>query len=194
MKTVLAPIDFSRISKRVIDEAIVIARAIDGRLVLLTIVQPPAIIASEFAPTEFATGFSLQAEKDATERLAELQKYLRDNGVTAHAIHQVGQPGARIVEQAERLDADYIVMGSHGHGAFYELIAGSTTTRVLKQAACPVVIVPAGIKKPRKANGVVAPQRDAVEVQGWSRLPRSAAGNRRWRNGNSCGATTPQKE
>jgi nucleotide-binding universal stress UspA family protein len=34
-------------------------------------------------------------------------------------------------------------MGSHGHTALYDLIAGSTTTRVLKGAPCPVVVVPA---------------------------------------------------
>lgn len=164
MKTVLVPIDFSRISPRVIDEAIVIARAIDGRLVLLTIVPPPAIVASEFALTDVAPESSLEAERDTAEKLAKLQKKLRDKGVTAHTIHQAGPPGERIVEQAERLDADYIVMGSHGHGAFYDLMVGSTTTRVLKQAACPVVIVPAGVRKPRQANVVAAPPREAVEV------------------------------
>jgi nucleotide-binding universal stress UspA family protein len=38
-------------------------------------------------------------------------------------------------------------MGSHGHGAFYDLLVGSTTQGVLKRATCPVVIVPTSKKK-----------------------------------------------
>jgi len=40
-----------------------------------------------------------------------------------------------------------IVMGSHGHGALYELLVGSITQGVLKAAKCPVVVVPAAGKK-----------------------------------------------
>jgi nucleotide-binding universal stress UspA family protein len=143
MKTVLAPIDFSDISDRVIEEAITVARAIGARLVLLNIVQPPAVLTSEYAETDMATEFCTRAERDSASRLVDLQKRLRDAGVTAHAVHQVGPPGQRIVEQAQRLDADYIVIGSHGHGAFYDLLVGSTTTRILRSAGCPIVVVPA---------------------------------------------------
>ncbi len=140
MKTVLAPIDFSLVSRRVVDEAISVARAIGGRLVLLNVITPLPVL-SESAEGE-PEGFTTRAEKNAASRLAELQKQLRDEGVTAHAVHRIGPAGERILEQAERLEANYIVMGSHGHGAFYDLIVGSTTMRVLKQAVCPVVIVP----------------------------------------------------
>jgi nucleotide-binding universal stress UspA family protein len=58
-----------------------------------------------------------------------------------------GAPIGLIVEQAKKLEADYIVMGSHGHSAFYDLLVGSTTHGVLKRAKCPVVIVP-----PQKAK------------------------------------------
>jgi nucleotide-binding universal stress UspA family protein len=126
MKTVLAPIDFSDISRSVINEAVALARAIDARLVLLHVV--------------------------------------RDEGVTAHVIHQVGSPGERIVQQAERLEADYIVMGSHGHGAFYDLIVGGTTTRVLKAATCPVVIVPAGTNPSLRAKALLGAPEELVDV------------------------------
>lgn len=149
MKTVLAPIDFSEISRRVVDEAIVLARAIGARLVLLHVVQLPSLLGTGVIETDLPEGFHLQVEQEAVARLASLQKQLRDEGVTAHVIHQVGPPREKILEQAERLDADYLVMGSHGHGALYELVVGSTTTGILKNAGCPVTIVPAA-KKTRK--------------------------------------------
>ena len=156
MKTVLAPIDFSRISHLVVDEAISIARAVDGRLVLLYVVPPAAALATEFARTEVgAKYYVLRAEKKAMAQLAVWQTRLRDEGVTAHAIHRIGLAGPQIVEEADRLEADYIVIGSHGHGAFYELLVGSTTTWVLKKAKCAVVIVPpkAKARSKRKVGG-----------------------------------------
>lgn len=156
MKTVLAPIDFSDASRRVIDEAINLARSIGGRLVLLNIVSPTSAFPSEFDSTGARAAYLAQAEKHARDELAALQRSLRDEGVTAHVVHQVGQPGPGILDQAERLEADYVVMGSHGHGAFYEIIVGGTASRVLKMAKCPVVIVPSGAKKPAKVSRLAA--------------------------------------
>jgi nucleotide-binding universal stress UspA family protein len=152
MKTVLAPIDFSSVSQRVIGEATTIARAIGARLVLLHVVQLPAVVGSGVSEADLPKGFCLQAEKDAANRLAELQRQLRAEGVTAHVVRDVGRPGERIVAEAERLEADYLVMGSHGHGAFYDLIVGSTTMRVLREAKCTVAIVPPAGEKSRQAK------------------------------------------
>ena len=43
-------------------------------------------------------------------------------------------------------------MGSHGHTALYDLLAGSTATGVIKRAPCPVVIMPPVKKKKKKSK------------------------------------------
>ena len=58
---------------------------------------------------------------------------------------------ANIIEQAQKSRAAYIVMGSHGHSALYDLLAGSTTTGVLKRSTCPVLIVPPAPKPAAKS-------------------------------------------
>ena len=163
MKTVLAPIDFSDVSRCVIDQAIVMARALGARLVLLHVVQLPALLNTGVTESDLPAGFYVEAAKEASTRLAALQRQLRDEGVTAHAIHRMGAPGDQIIEQAERLQADCIVMGSHGHGALYDLFIGSTTMRVLKQATCPVAIVPRARETVREPS-VAAEQRQTVHV------------------------------
>ncbi len=52
-----------------------------------------------------------------------------------------------ILEAARICEADYIVMGSHGHNAFYDLLVGTTTHGVMRKAPCPVVIVPTAKNK-----------------------------------------------
>jgi nucleotide-binding universal stress UspA family protein len=43
---------------------------------------------------------------------------------------------------AASVDADLVVLGSHGHGAAHDKVVGSTSQRVLHHAVCPVVILP----------------------------------------------------
>jgi nucleotide-binding universal stress UspA family protein len=164
MKTVLAPVDFSPVTQRVVEEAAVLARAIGGRLVLLNVVPPPPIMASEYAANDVAVQVLQQSKRAAATKLARLQKQLSDVGLTAHAIHRVGPPGPRIVEQAERLQAELIVIGSHGHGSIYDLLVGSTTTRVLKVATCPVIIVPPAKVAMKASETPAEERRECVEV------------------------------
>ena len=53
-----------------------------------------------------------------------------------------GPPVRSILDHAKQVGADYLVMGSHGHTALYDLLVGSTTHGVLLRASCPVVITP----------------------------------------------------
>jgi nucleotide-binding universal stress UspA family protein len=53
----------------------------------------------------------------------------------------------KLLEQCHHLEADVIVIGSHHHGAFYQLLVGTFTSDVLKRATCPVLVVPATKEK-----------------------------------------------
>jgi nucleotide-binding universal stress UspA family protein len=48
-----------------------------------------------------------------------------------------------ILEQAEKLDADVIVMGSHGRGKLFDLVVGSVSAGVMRKSPVPVLVVPA---------------------------------------------------
>lgn len=143
MKTILAPVDFSGMTDAVVAEASTLARALDARVVLFTVVQPPVVLA-EYAPMfENIADITSAGEKNAIRQLAKLEERLQADLVSTESSHALGPPIARIVDQAARCEADYIVMGSHGHTALYDLLVGSTTHGVLMRAKCPVIIVPA---------------------------------------------------
>ena len=142
MKTVLAPIDFSHTSERVISSAIKLARAVDARLVLLNVVPRVEVEGCTMSLTLAAADLAAEAEKDVGRRLARLQRSLRDDGVTAHVAHVSGDPRSCILEQAERFSANYVVMAAHGDHAFDRALIGGTTSGVLRRATCSVVIIP----------------------------------------------------
>lgn len=154
MKTILTSVDFSAASKPVVAEAVRLAQAVRARLVLLHVVQAPVVTDSDLG-YQMSAEYAAMAVVSAKKYLIALGKPLRAKGVSVETKHLVGNPGQCIVGQAGTLRADYIVLGSHGHGAFYELIVGSTTSRVLRQARCPVLVVPWGKnrKRPNRTAG-----------------------------------------
>src|SRR5688500_2985179 len=147
MKTILAPIDFSKVSDAVVHEATSLARAMDGRVVLLVVVQPPVVV-TEYAMMIDNVGEIMAAgERNAARQLEKIEDQVKAEFVAVESVQVVGAPVANIVDQAEKCEADYIVMGSLGHTAFYDLLVGSTTHGVLMRARCPVVIVPSAQEK-----------------------------------------------
>jgi nucleotide-binding universal stress UspA family protein len=142
MKTILAPVDSSPASHDVVTAATALAQAVGGRLVLLTVVQPPVFTAEYSVMMDNIAEITAIGERAAANHLAKLQETVAGSGLPVETVQQSGSPVTHIVEQADKYHADYIVMGSHGHTAFYDLLVGSTTHGVMKRARCPVVIVP----------------------------------------------------
>ena len=156
MKTVLAAIDFSPVSQGVLRVATELARAIQGRVLLLNVVQAPSIV-TDLAPlVSEVLQFTAEIERGARRHLHRIQKRLAGCGVTVETICCQGFPVATIIAYAKKVEADYVVLGSHGHTAFYDLIAGGTASGVLKRATCPVVVVPA---RPREAKRRRSPRK-----------------------------------
>ena len=142
MKTFLVPIDFSAVTEDVIDTAVSFARAFAGKVALIHVVQPP-VVTSEFAlPVEVLQEALAAGEKSALGKLEAHLALLRNAGIPCEARVTHGPPVALIREEAARVQADYIVMGSHGHGKLYDFLVGSTASGVMKKAKCGMIIVP----------------------------------------------------
>jgi nucleotide-binding universal stress UspA family protein len=90
----------------------------------------------------------------------------RDGLVRARSkeVSTVGDPGREIVEVALWEGAQLIVVGSVGHGTKDRMRLGSTTRRVIREARCPVLVIPSTARSEREP----APQ-GPTRVVAWSR-------------------------
>jgi nucleotide-binding universal stress UspA family protein len=144
MKTILVPLDLSPATVKVCDAACDLARLTGARLILLHIIQPPPVVMSEvyaFDATQL-TDLQTTAGKVAGHKLKALARHCEKRGVRVTAVQRNGAPVAAILAKAASTRAGCIVMGTHGHGAIYDLLVGSTTHGVMKKAPCPVLVVP----------------------------------------------------
>lgn len=144
MKTILVPVDLSAATTKVCDAACELAKHLDARLVLLHVELPPPVMLADYYA--FDSGVMAEAvtagEKFAERRLKALARLVSRLQLQVECQQVTGQAVAVILARAAALKADYIVLGSHGHGAVFDLLVGSTTQGVLRKAPCPVLVVP----------------------------------------------------
>jgi len=143
MKTIVVAIDFSDVSKKVIEMAIKFAKAFDQELHLVHVVEAePTYAAYGFSPDEFPAMNAIQEESinRAEKKLTEMASKVDVSGVKTAVLE--GPPLHMILEYAEEVDADLLVLGSHGHGVLGSLLLGSVAEGCVRKAKFPALIVP----------------------------------------------------
>jgi nucleotide-binding universal stress UspA family protein len=142
MKSLLVPVDLSRTTPRTVEHAAQMAADTSAQLCLLYVAPPEADFAGHQLGRKVVEEPVPEELREEWDRLAETVHDLRERGIDAESLMVRGKAVDCILEEAGRLGADLIVMGSHGHGALYRSVVGSVSEGVLRSTSCPVLIVP----------------------------------------------------
>jgi len=141
-KKILVPIDFSECSLQGLAYAKTLARQFTSKLVLLNSVHLQYYVASdEYARYDLPL-LMQQAEKTARQQMRELVRKIDWSGLKVETSVQVGHAGQQICERARDCGADMIVTSTHGSTGLKHVLLGSTAEYVVRQAHCPVLVVP----------------------------------------------------
>jgi len=142
MKTILAAIDFSDATEGVVSAAAELTRALGGVLHLLHVEAPdPEFVGYEPGPQHVRDRVARSIAEDR-HAIVELRDRLKAGGMEVHALVVQGPTVLKIVDEAKRLPADLVVVGSHGRSALHDLVLGSVSDGVVRKAPCPVLVVP----------------------------------------------------
>lgn len=141
-KHILVPIDGSPTAALAVARAAGLAQAFGSVVTAIYVIDPYPFTG---VGTEFAYGqdqYLAAAKAEAGTALESAQKMLEAAGastntmvVEGHSIHR------SILETAQALGADLVVMGSHGRRGIEKLVLGSVTQRVLAGIHLPVLVV-----------------------------------------------------
>jgi len=75
-------------------------------------------------------------------KLEEVAGHLAAGGIRVSLLQLRETTVEHIVEEAERLEAELIIVGFHHHSTFYESVVGNVANDILKRTTCPVLVVP----------------------------------------------------
>jgi nucleotide-binding universal stress UspA family protein len=131
------------------------ATLLTTRSALIVTIWEPALATLPLAG-EGVVGIDMPLDPESAELLDEVSTerstrvagegvaIARSAGLAAEAITQPDEMNVAetLVQLASERDASAIVVGSHGHGALHTRVLGSTSTKLLAHAGCPVVVVP----------------------------------------------------
>lgn len=137
-RRILAAVDLSSHSRRVVRTAAAIARSDDAALRILYAQEPLPPMLVETGQFDEAL-YSPLGETDLESQVAgaDLRPDLR-----AETRVRRGPAGESVLDEAAEWDADLVVLGSHGFGFFERLLLGSTSLHVLRHSARATAIVP----------------------------------------------------
>jgi nucleotide-binding universal stress UspA family protein len=142
MKTILAAVDFSPATDDVIARAVELANAFGAALFLVHVAAPdPDFVGYESGPDSVRKDVAGEL-RDTHRKLQERSSELRAAGIDCTGLLVQGSTPETIVREADRLAADVIVLGSHGHGALHRALLGSVSEHVLHHATRPLLILP----------------------------------------------------
>jgi len=141
-KHILVPVDGSPIACHAVQKARAIACAFRSSVTLICVIDPYAFNGKgagssrgQFDDLRAATVQANEAISEARQIFEAQGMFVNGSVVEGHSVYQT------ILEAAETLDADLVVMGSHGHRDLEKLMIGSVTAQVLSHAHLPVLVV-----------------------------------------------------
>ena len=137
VKTILVPLDGSRLAELALAPALEMARDKGAKLVLLRAAEAHTTVAD---PTEA----QVTVVREAEEYLADVANRLRETCAAVEATVWYGPPAEAIVEAARYRAADLIVMSSHGRSGLGRLVLGSVAETVLRSTPTPILLIRAG--------------------------------------------------
>jgi nucleotide-binding universal stress UspA family protein len=151
-KKILAPTDFSELSKLGVRHALEMARFQGADVTVYHVANykevfpyPPS--SEEGTRTNYLTPGELLTVHELNHRKELMDTFLTENfsgltpNVKVHSEVDIGLPYEMIVKKAAKERMDLIVMSTHGTTGLQHMLIGSVTEQVIRRATCPVLSV-----------------------------------------------------
>jgi nucleotide-binding universal stress UspA family protein len=138
LKTILVPVDFSDSARKALHYALAFARLFKAEVTILHVAPE---LAEESRVTFSMPELQQEILRDAAENLRQEIERADVSDLKVNPVVKKGTPYHEIVETATQMNADMIVIGTHGRTGLKHVLMGSTAERVVRHAPCPVLVV-----------------------------------------------------
>jgi len=133
---ILFPTDGSDGAAAALDHALELADTYDATINVLYVVN------TTYLGGGAAEGTTVESLRESGERVvAETVERIGDRGVDAESEVRTGDPYRGIVDYADEIGADLLVMGTHGRTGLDRYLLGSVTEKVVRTADVPVLTI-----------------------------------------------------
>jgi nucleotide-binding universal stress UspA family protein len=135
----LVPVDGSENSVRALEAAIFLSKKIDAHVTVMHVMEKPPTL--YIHPQKELEELLQNYRNEAEQILEKCEEIGNRNGVELQKVMIEGDVASKIIKFAEKELFDMIVMGHRGSGRFKEMVLGSVSEKVLRQAKRSVLII-----------------------------------------------------
>jgi nucleotide-binding universal stress UspA family protein len=141
-KAIIVGVDGSESSMRAAGIATGMARSLEGKLLLVTVVRPPEGWWGIGGAPPSPEALSAALVEGQQQVLRETEDGLDLNGVDYETVEELGDPTSRLIAVADEREAGLIVIGKRGAGLAERVMLGSVADRLCHHSPVPVLVVP----------------------------------------------------
>ncbi len=148
IRKILAPTDFSELSRAGVRHALELARAFRAEVTVYHVVSRGELMQYSEEASAGTDEYQLRPIPNPLETYQRaMSRFLRNHfsdlipAVKIHEKVDMGLPEKNIVSLAEEEESDLIVMSTHGRTGLSHILVGSVTEKVVRQAHCPVLSI-----------------------------------------------------
>jgi nucleotide-binding universal stress UspA family protein len=141
--SVLVAVDFSSVTAKQLDAVRELAKGRTLEVYLIHVAAPnPDFVGYQAGPDVVLDQVAEEFRREHGQ-LEELTAELSSDTIDVTPVLVPGSTVDTLLDEARRLGVGLLVVGSHGHGAAYDLVVGGFSSKIIKKSPVPVLVVPA---------------------------------------------------
>lgn len=142
LKSILVPLDGSKLAEEVLPSATLLAHALELGVVLVMVTPASAhVVQGGIVPPEVDTFFE-DIQKKSTEYLEVIQERLSQQGLASLSVHaSMGRAARVIIETARGMEDNMVALTTHGRSGLSRWVLGSVADQVVRHSGDPVLVL-----------------------------------------------------
>lgn len=149
IQNILIPYDFSETAALALEHAVFMAKLCKGKITLLHVIETysfTSAISNAFSKSQ--SEFENKIEETTKEKLKGIADGIhKKSAIQVNFVAEVGSIYKQIIKVANEIDANMIIMGTHGASGVSEFLLGSNAYKIVSGSPCPVITVQSHAKK-----------------------------------------------
>lgn len=151
MKNILVAVDFTGTADLLLAKAEEMAKLCDAKVWLVHVAPPlPDFVGYEVGP-KYIRDHRAKELRHEHRDIQKMAKFLESKNVKVEPLLVEGQTVETILQEAEKLQTDLIIIATRKHGFLYEQFVGSTFKDVAAQSKIPILAIPVHENRAKKA-------------------------------------------
>ena len=140
--SVLVAVDFSPVTAGQLDAVRELAKGRTLEVYLIHVTEPdPEFVGYQAGPAVVRDQVDAEFRREH-QQLEELTAELSSDTIEVTPVLVPGPTVDTLLDEARRLGVGLLVVGSHGHGAAYDLVVGGFSNKIIRKSPVPVLVVP----------------------------------------------------